>query len=237
MNPPDHDEQLTMPVDKYQTKSGTRWRVRIDAPPDPSSGHRRRITPGGLTIRREARTVERELATADLDVIANAEAREQTVAGYLRAWLAGHSARPTTLSNYRTAIDKHLIPAIGALKLRALRPEHLDRVYRGVLGLHWGDVDLDAGMLRVARIVTEADGQLVEGPPKSRSGERTPRTRRRHHPGPPAVAPRAEGGAALRRSGLARRRRPGRTQHDGHQTKPNTLTHGVPLQALRVEGV
>jgi integrase len=42
-----------------------------------------------------------------------------------------------------------------------------------VLGLRWTDVDLDAGRLSVRHTVTFADGQLHQGPPKSRAGERT----------------------------------------------------------------
>lgn len=42
-----------------------------------------------------------------------------------------------------------------------------------VLGLRWREVDLERGNLTVARIRTEADGQVVEGPPKTAAGERT----------------------------------------------------------------
>lgn len=41
------------------------------------------------------------------------------------------------------------------------------------LGLQWPEVDLDAGLLRVVRTRTlTAQGEPVEGPPKTRSGER-----------------------------------------------------------------
>jgi len=45
---------------------------------------------------------------------------------------------------------------------------------RGELaGLRWGDLDLDAGLLRVERSVTEAGGQVQTGEPKTERGKRT----------------------------------------------------------------
>lgn len=42
-----------------------------------------------------------------------------------------------------------------------------------VLGLRWCDVDLDRGVLRITQsLQTDLDGQLVFGPPKSRSSQR-----------------------------------------------------------------
>ncbi len=43
-----------------------------------------------------------------------------------------------------------------------------------VLGLTWGDLDLDAPTLTVRRTLTYASRQLHVGPPKSDAGERTP---------------------------------------------------------------
>jgi integrase len=42
-----------------------------------------------------------------------------------------------------------------------------------VVGLRWGDVNLDAGLAVVANQRTLAAGHVVEGPPKTRSGART----------------------------------------------------------------
>lgn len=40
------------------------------------------------------------------------------------------------------------------------------------LALRWTDLDLDAGLLRIERSLVPVDGELVIGPPKSRSGRR-----------------------------------------------------------------
>lgn len=55
-----------------------------------------------------------------------------TVTKWLTHWLeniAAPSVRPTTLDGYRFAINKHLIPGVGAHRLEKLRPEHLERLY------------------------------------------------------------------------------------------------------------
>ena len=70
------------------------------------------------------------LATGDLDVLANRDARDQTVAGFLRRWIDGYTARPTTVAGYRVNLEKHVIPAVGSVRLRALTAEHIDGIYR-----------------------------------------------------------------------------------------------------------
>ena len=37
---------------------------------------------------------------------------------------------PGTVANYRSLIDRHLIPALGRHRLRDLAPEHVDRFLR-----------------------------------------------------------------------------------------------------------
>jgi integrase len=55
-----------------------------------------------------------------------------TVAAWLTHWvenIAAPSVRPNTLSGYRVAINKHLIPGLGQHRLERLQPEHLERFY------------------------------------------------------------------------------------------------------------
>ncbi|WP_331949053.1 tyrosine-type recombinase/integrase [Pengzhenrongella sp.] len=59
-----------------------------------------------------------------------------TVAQWLTHWvenIAAPSVRPSTLSGYRVAVNIHLIPALGAHRLIALRPEHLERAYQALM--------------------------------------------------------------------------------------------------------
>lgn len=53
-----------------------------------------------------------------------------TVGEYLRAWLATNEARlrPSTARTYRSMIERHLVPAIGGIRLTALAPDHIDQM-------------------------------------------------------------------------------------------------------------
>ncbi|MFD8500124.1 tyrosine-type recombinase/integrase [Amycolatopsis sp. NPDC059657] len=55
-----------------------------------------------------------------------------TVEAWLMHWvetIAAPSVRENTLAGYRTAVYKHLIPGLGAHRLRKLEPEHLEKLY------------------------------------------------------------------------------------------------------------
>ena len=58
-----------------------------------------------------------------------------TVAEYLDDWLTGanRSLRPSTASTYERHIRLHILPTLGRLPIARLRPEHLDRLYAGLL--------------------------------------------------------------------------------------------------------
>lgn len=56
-----------------------------------------------------------------------------TVERWLEHWLeaiARPSIRDSSFNAYRTAIRKHLVPALGGQRLDRLQPEHLERLYR-----------------------------------------------------------------------------------------------------------
>lgn len=61
-----------------------------------------------------------------------------TVAAYLRTWLEmherygndGQGLRPNTVRNYRTVIEKHVVPALGNMPLQEVTPDDLERLYR-----------------------------------------------------------------------------------------------------------
>jgi integrase len=58
--------------------------------------------------------------------------RAWTVAEWLTHWVENIAApfvRENTLAGYRVAVNKHLIPGIGARRLSRLEPEHLERLY------------------------------------------------------------------------------------------------------------
>ncbi|AZM47713.1 site-specific integrase [Streptomyces sp. WAC 06738] len=68
-----------------------------------------------------------------------------TVAAWLEQWLekkARAGLRASTLRSYRGHVEQHLIPHLGRLRLRDLRPPHVDRLL----------VDLDNGKRKAATI-------------------------------------------------------------------------------------
>jgi len=55
-----------------------------------------------------------------------------TVADYLAEWAEAHAAtvKPKTLAGYRHDIDHYIVPRIGRMRLQALRPAVVSRLYR-----------------------------------------------------------------------------------------------------------
>jgi len=86
------------------------------------------------TTRREAaaklQELQREAAMGSL----NAPSRI-TVEQYLQDWLGMVTPRlrPSTVAQYEILSRVHIVPALGSLKLTALRPLHLQQLYAGIL--------------------------------------------------------------------------------------------------------
>ena len=55
-----------------------------------------------------------------------------TVVDYLAEWLEAHAAtvKPKTLAGYRHDIDHYIVPRIGRMRLQALRPAVISKLYR-----------------------------------------------------------------------------------------------------------
>jgi|LSQX01.3.fsa_nt_gb integrase len=77
-----------------------------------------------------------------------------TVKEWLNDWIDNykrHEIKPKTLEGYRSIIDKHLVPAIGKVALKDLRPEAVQRLYKGML-----DKGLSARMVELAHVTLHA---------------------------------------------------------------------------------
>jgi integrase len=123
-------------VDRYRVSTKhpdtgryDRWRIRWDLSPDPYTGKRRQGSQRGFVTRKAA-----DAALADKIGQVNAGTyvapSRQRLAVYLTTWLAGLRVKPTTLDNYRTAVEVHTIPRVGGIALEALTAEHVDGLYR-----------------------------------------------------------------------------------------------------------
>jgi integrase len=112
----------------YQRQSDGRWVGVVDL--------------GWIDGRRRRRTVYGQTEDEVLDKLADLwrlqaqgvdlSARSRTVGEWLREWLrdvkGGQAVSPTTWDRYRHAIEDHLIPSLGKIKLEMLRPRDIQQM-------------------------------------------------------------------------------------------------------------
>jgi integrase len=116
-------------------KKGNRYYVVIYEGPDPGSGKARHRWHAAGVTRKDAQRLLADLVKKSHDGDYRAPDRV-TLGEYLRErWLPARKAqlRPTTFDSYRRNIENHVVPAIGAVPLQKLTPEHLDTFYADLL--------------------------------------------------------------------------------------------------------
>ena len=111
-------------------KRGKTYTVIVYLGRDPETGKKRRKWHGGYRTKKEAERACAELVR-DLGRGSYVEPNPITVGEYLTKWLANHrqNLKPSTVPSYEIAVEKHLIPRIGAMPLQKLAPHHLDTMY------------------------------------------------------------------------------------------------------------
>jgi len=85
--------------------------------------------------KRQAERLRTELL-AEVDRGNYRKPSKETVADYLRFWLANYARQrltPKSYARYESVIRVHILPAIGMMPLTALRPEHLQALYTAKL--------------------------------------------------------------------------------------------------------
>jgi len=108
-----------------------KWRIVIEAGRDPATGKRKRIVRRVEGRKADAEEILAQLL-AELKQGTYIEPSRITVAEWLHTWLHEYKKlklRPSTWESYEVIIRNHLVPAIGALPLQALRSEHLQKLY------------------------------------------------------------------------------------------------------------
>jgi integrase len=113
----------------YQGKDG-KWhgRVTMGIRDDGKADRRHVERKSKAEVVAEVRRLEKERETGHV----RKPGKAWTVEAWLQHWLeniARPNLRSTSYSAYRVAVEKHLIPGIGAHRLDRLQPEHLERLY------------------------------------------------------------------------------------------------------------
>ena len=114
------------------TKRGSRWTV-ILSDIDPATGDRRRDYYSGYPTRELAEKKRTALLSQMDDGTYVPSEHELTVARFLiEKWLpeVKERVRRSTYESYRLHVESYLVPRIGGVKIQALKPDHLNKVYR-----------------------------------------------------------------------------------------------------------
>ncbi len=115
-----------------QRKNG-RWEARVTVGTDPGTGKPIRRSIYGNTqaeVRKQMIAVLRELDKGTYQA-----PEKVTVAQWMEEWLStfcANKVKPLTLQSYRGIIKNHIIPAIGSLKLQAVKGTHIQQLYNSM---------------------------------------------------------------------------------------------------------
>ncbi|MGH8873896.1 MAG: tyrosine-type recombinase/integrase [Acidimicrobiia bacterium] len=154
------------------------WQAVCDVGPDPGTGRRRQRSRTFPTKREAEDWLASQVHSVRSGTYTDPE--HLTLSEYLERWLAGlslavelGSLAANTVSWYRGAVRGHIVPCLGALRLRQLTPEVLaefyaDRLRRGRLDGQGGLSATSVRRLHVTlhRALAKAvrDGLLVRNP-------------------------------------------------------------------------
>jgi integrase len=107
------------------------WRLKFDISPDPISGERRTRYSTFKGSKRDAQTrLAKFISEADDGV--DAAPASLSVGEYIEHWLSNAvkpSVRANTYEGYGVIASKHLVPALGKIKLRKLSALHIQSYY------------------------------------------------------------------------------------------------------------
>jgi integrase len=151
----------------YKGKDGY-WhgRVTVGLKDDGTADRRHVMAKAEATVVKKVRELERQ---RDSGTMRNADRRRWTVAAWLTHWVENISApvvRENTLAGYRVAINKHLIPGLGAHRLDRLEPEHLEKLYAKMIrnGSSPGTAHQAHRTIRTALGEAERRGHIARNP-------------------------------------------------------------------------
>jgi integrase len=114
-------------------KRGQTWSYVIRVK-DPETGLSKPKWVGGFQSEADAKAA-RDQARVTARTGQYIDRNPVTVSSYLDQWIEAHAVevKPKTLQDYRHLIDRHVKPYIGALRLQAVRPAQITKLYRDLL--------------------------------------------------------------------------------------------------------
>lgn len=149
-----------------QRPDGT-WEARVTVGTDPGTGKPIRKSLYGKTqkdVRQKMTAMQQAIDSGTYQ-----EPSKTTVAEWLDEWMKTFCAvkvKPLTYSSYEVAIKNHIKPAIGAVKLQAVKGVHVQKLYNGMTaaGLSAKTVKNIAAILHKAFSMAQKQG-LLQGNP------------------------------------------------------------------------
>jgi integrase len=167
-------------ITKAQLKDGPRYILTIDFGKDPVTGDRRqrRFT---YCTRKEAER-ERTKKLAEIDQGTVVDRSNQTVGELLDYWLQTYArprVRPKSYETYERIIRVHLKPGLGAIRVQALKPEHVQQFCADKLAAGCGKRTVQMRHMRLSQALKMAveQGQVARNvaqvvhPPRARARE------------------------------------------------------------------
>ncbi len=114
-------------------RDGKKWAFTVDVGVDPSTGRRRQQMKSGFATRKEAEQSLREMLQS-VERGSYVARSSMTVSGFLDEWLVTVKPRlrETTWYSYSVAV-KRMAKEIGAVKLQAITPLEIEKVYAKLL--------------------------------------------------------------------------------------------------------
>lgn len=115
-------------------KRGNKYSFVVDIGRDPVTKKRRQKRVSGFTSERKARKAMIDMIS-EINNSTYSEPTEKTFGEYMTEWLAHKEKRVTngTYNHYKTYAVNHIIPGIGHIKMKDLRPRHLQDFYDALL--------------------------------------------------------------------------------------------------------
>ncbi len=163
-----------MSIERIKRKGSVVWRVRWR---DNSGREHSRV----LGRKRDAESFDAEIRrrkrAGDLDVV---DASKQTLAEFVEEWwrlYAQPNLAPATLKLYAMLWDKHVLPQLGALRLRDLTPERIEQFRARLVAAGAGPVSIRRALVLLQGVLQRAvewqriphnPARLVRKPPAGR---------------------------------------------------------------------